>query len=74
MEGNIDIDAGDGGGLGPFWAPKIPNNLNNLKQIQKTITNLFFSIFFLPEWNFDIDAGDGDWGGRNKPHKSPKHQ
>ena len=44
----------------------------------KKIKNTFFSIFFLLEGNFDIDAGDGGgWGGDHLEHKFPqitKHQ
>ena len=40
--------------------------INNKKR------KLCFSIFVSPEGNFDIDAGDGGWGGPFRTPKSPK--
>ena len=33
------------------------------KNYKKSFENHFRSILFPPEGNFDIDAGDGGWGG-----------
>ena len=51
--------------LGDHLGPKIPKNL------KKNIETLMFFIFFPPDGNFDIDAGDGD-GDRGGPFRTPK--
>ena len=44
-EGNFDIDAGDGGGGGPFRTQKISNYLKNIEKIVRTKIVQFWDIF-----------------------------
>ena len=82
LEGNFDIDAGDGNeGGGAFGSPKSPQIQKHRKIFQKTQKHLFFLYIVPPEGNFDVDAGDvgcvmvvvvGGWGGGGKSPQSPK--
>ena len=47
--------------LGPPKSIKITKTLKN--KLENT-ENLIVEYCFPPEWNFDIDAGDGELGGQ----------
>ena len=59
MNRTLTLMLGMGVGGGPFTTPRIQQISPNLKQIRRTLNNLFFLYVFPLEGNFVIDAGDG---------------